>query len=129
MKSTVITLKNGRSVPETVDEPSLQPFTNYGGLPVTGATWYEVASQDGTVGLSTISPGGHFPTHEVHTTTIVNVVQGRGRIAIGDEPPRRFVGPELFVFAAGTVHDWHDIEEHTLMILVSLPTSKDQRQP
>jgi mannose-6-phosphate isomerase-like protein (cupin superfamily) len=69
-----------------------------------------------SLGLS-IWPAGSVDTQQPHTEDeVYYVVEGRGRIQVGQED--RAVGPGTVVFvAAGVDHHFHDIEE-TLGVLV-----------
>lgn len=119
MDSTVLQLANGETTVLPTDT-EWTPFTDYHGLPVTRTRWREVVSHGAVVGLCEIEPGGSFPEHTVQTTTIVQVLSGRGRIRVGAES-RPYHAPELFVFLPDTSHAWHDITETTLFLLVVVP--------
>jgi hypothetical protein len=52
------------------------------------------------------------------------IVRGRGRLGLPDGRSLAYEGPELYVFLPDTLHDWHDVEEDTLLAVCLVAESR-----
>lgn len=116
MRTTVFRVEGERVVPEVADRPVWKPYPEYGGEPLEGVQLVELLSVPGAdLQLVKISTGGSFVMHSSPDVAFCQVVRGRGKLGLPDERELDFQGPELYVFLPNTLHDWHDIEEETLL--------------
>lgn len=101
---------------EVAKEPAWQPFSEYDGEPLERVQMVEVEKLPlGEIQLVEITAGGHFAMHTSPDVAFCQIVRGKGKLGLpgGTEIP--YEGPELYVFQPGSLHDWHDIEEDTLL--------------
>jgi quercetin dioxygenase-like cupin family protein len=101
---------------DVVKEPSWQPFSEYDGQPLEGVQLVEVEKLSlGEIQLVEISAGGRFAMHTSPDEAFCQIVRGRGKLGLPGGTEISYEGPELYVFHPGSLHDWHDIEEDTLL--------------
>src|SRR5215217_6713978 len=62
-----------------------------------------------------IAAGGHFAMHASPDIAFCQVVRGRGKLGLPGGTEISYEAPELYVFHPGALHDWHDVEEDTLL--------------
>jgi quercetin dioxygenase-like cupin family protein len=101
---------------DVAEEPPWQPFSEYGGQPLERVQLVEVEKLSlGEIQLVEIAAGGRFAIHTSPDVAFCQIVRGKGMLGLpgGTEIP--YEGPELYVFHPGSLHDWHDIEEDTLL--------------
>ncbi|MGH2751654.1 MAG: hypothetical protein ACRDK3_12395 [Actinomycetota bacterium] len=65
--------------------------------------------------LVRIRSGGHFVMHTSPDVAYCQIIKGRGTLVLPEEHTISYSGPELYVFMPGTLHEWRDIEEETLL--------------
>jgi quercetin dioxygenase-like cupin family protein len=116
MRVTIFDAKDGRVSADVAVEPAWQPFAEFDRKPLRGVRLVEVRSMsNGDVQLVHIAAGGHFAMHSSPDVAFCQVVRGRGRLGLPEGQELSYEGPELYVFLPGTLHDWHDVEEDTLL--------------
>jgi quercetin dioxygenase-like cupin family protein len=116
MRTTVFELDGDRVAPRVSESPSWQPFEEYEGKPLERVRAWDIAEPPGgLLQLVEIGAGGHFAMHSSPDVAFCQIVRGRGRLGLPDGSELAYTGPELFVFLPGTLHDWHAIEEDTLL--------------
>jgi quercetin dioxygenase-like cupin family protein len=116
MRTTVFEVRSGEVVPDVREEPSWQPFEEYDGKPLERVSVLDLLEPPGVlVQLVEIAAGGHFAMHSSPDVAFCQIVRGRGKLGLPDGREVAYDGPELYVFQPGTLHDWHDVEEHTLL--------------
>jgi hypothetical protein len=49
--------------------------------------------------------------------SVVNIVTGRGVLALPGDREIPFTAPHTFVFEPNTLHGWHDITEDTVLAI------------
>jgi quercetin dioxygenase-like cupin family protein len=69
----------------------------------------------GEIQLVEIAAGGYFAMHASPDIAFCQVVRGRGKLGLPGGTEISYEAPELYVFHPGALHDWHDVEEDTLL--------------
>jgi quercetin dioxygenase-like cupin family protein len=116
MKTTVFELRSGAVVTDARDEPDWQPFEEYDGKPLERVSVQDLLEPPGAlIQLVEIAAGGSFAMHSSPDVAFCQIVRGRGRLGLPDGRELEYRAPELYVFLPGTLHDWHAVEEDTLL--------------
>lgn len=116
MRTTIFDVDKDRVAARVDESPSWQPFEEYDGKPLKGVRLVEVIEfPGGESQLVEIAAGGHFAMHTSPDVAHCQIVRGKGRLGLPDGREINYEGPELYVFTPGSLHDWHDIEEDTLL--------------
>jgi quercetin dioxygenase-like cupin family protein len=116
MRTTIFELENDRVAPHVSESPPWRPFEEYEGKPLERVRVWDIAEPlGGLLQLVEIRAGGHFAMHSSPDVAFCQIVRGRGRLGLPDGSELAYSGPELFVFLPDTLHDWHAIEEDTLL--------------
>jgi quercetin dioxygenase-like cupin family protein len=116
MRTTIFELDGDRVSPRVREAPPWQPFEEYEGKPLERVRLWDIAEpKGGLLQLVEIQAGGHFAMHSSPDVAFCQIVRGRGRLGLPDGRELAYEGPELFVFLPGTLHDWHAVEEDTLL--------------
>jgi quercetin dioxygenase-like cupin family protein len=116
MKTTVFELHSGAVATKMREEPSWQPFEEYDGKTLERVRVQDLLEPPGAlVQLVEIAAGGSFAMHSSPDVAFCQIVRGRGKLGLSDGRELDYEGPELYVFQPGTLHDWHDVEEDTLL--------------
>lgn len=127
MKTTIFRPEDNRVVSQATGEPPWQPFDEYEGKALDRVRLVEVIQVAGAeIQLVEIGEGGQFAMHSSPDVAFCQVVRGRGKLGLPDGSEVSYEGPELFVFLPNTLHDWHQIEQDTLLS-VCLVRSKTNR--
>jgi quercetin dioxygenase-like cupin family protein len=116
MRVTTFTDEGGRTGVDVSPSPAWEPFEEYDGKPLRGVRLEVVERLPlGEIQLVEIAAGGQFAMHTSPDVAFCQIVRGRGRLGLpgGAEVP--YQAPELYVFHPGSLHDWHDVEEATLL--------------
>lgn len=101
---------------EVAKEPAWQPFSEYDGKPLERVQLVEVEKLSlGEIQLVEIAAGGRFAMHTSPDVAFCQIVRGKGKLGLPGGTEISYDGPELCVFHPGSLHDWHDIEEDTLL--------------
>lgn len=116
MKTTVFELHPDAVATNVRKEPSWQPFEEYDGKTLESVRVQDLLEPPGAlVQLVEIAAGGSFAMHSSPDVAFCQIVSGRGKLGLPDGRELDYEGPELYVFQPGTLHDWHDVEEDTLL--------------
>jgi hypothetical protein len=116
MRVTTFTADGDNVRSDVVKEPSWQPFSEYDDQPLEGVQLVEVEKlRLGEIQLVEISVGGRFAMHMSPDVAFCQIVRGKGKLGLPGGTEISYEGPELYVFHPGSLHDWHDIEEDTLL--------------
>jgi quercetin dioxygenase-like cupin family protein len=116
MRTTIFELEGERVSPRVNEGSPWQPFEEYDGKPLERVRVWDISEPPGgLLQLVEIGAGGHFAMHSSPDVAFCQIVRGRGRLGLPDGRELTYEGPELFVFLPGTLHDWHSIEEDTLL--------------
>jgi quercetin dioxygenase-like cupin family protein len=116
MRTTLFELHSGTVVTDVRDEPQWQPFEEYDGQPLERVRVHDVIEPPrALVQLVELAAGGSFAMHSSPDVAFCQVVRGRGKLGLPDGRELEYSAPELYVFLPGTLHDWHDVEEDTLL--------------
>jgi quercetin dioxygenase-like cupin family protein len=116
MRTTVFELRSGAVATDTREEPSWERFEEFDGKPLERVRVQDLLEPPGAlVQLVEIAAGGHFAMHSSPDVAFCQIVRGRGKLGLPDGREVEYEGPELYVFQPGTLHDWHDVEEDTLL--------------
>ena len=116
MRTTIFELRDDDVAPRVIATPEWQPFEEYDGLPLERVRVFDVLeTRRALVQLVEIAAGGSFAMHSSPDVAFCQVVRGRGRLGLPDRRELAYEAPELYVFLPGTLHDWHAIEEDTLL--------------
>jgi quercetin dioxygenase-like cupin family protein len=96
--------------------PPWQPFDEYDGKPLEHVRLVVVERLPlGEIQLVEIAAGGHFAMHSSPDIAFCQIVRGRGKLGLPGGTEINYEAPELYVFHPGALHDWHDVEEDTLL--------------
>ena len=116
MRTTIFELRSGAVVTDVREEPDWQPFTEYDGEPLDRVRAQDLLEPPGAlIQLVEIAAGGSFAMHSSPDVAFCQVVRGRGKLGLPDGRGLAYAAPELFVFLPGTLHDWHGVQEDTLL--------------
>ena len=116
MRTTIFELRDGQVETDVVDRPGWQPLPEYDGHVLERVR--DVAVRElpqASMRLVAIGAGGSFAMHSSPDVAFCQVVRGRGRLGLPDGRVLAYEAPELYVFLPGTLHDWHDVGEDTLL--------------
>lgn len=127
MRTTVFELADGSVQARVTESPSWEPFEQFDGKPLEHVRLVELLREaHAELQLVEIAAGGRFAMHSSPMLAFCQIVRGRGRLGLPDGRSLAYEGPELYVFLPGTLHDWHDVEEDTLLA-VCLVANADPR--
>ena len=116
MRTTIFELRSGAVVTDVKEEPDWQPFTEHEGEPLDRVRAQDLLEPPGAlIQLVEIAAGGSFVMHSSPDVAFCQVVRGRGKLGLPDGRELDYAAPELFVFLPGTLHDWHCVQEDTLL--------------
>jgi quercetin dioxygenase-like cupin family protein len=116
MRTTIFELRAGSVVTDVAEQPAWEPFDEYEGKPLERVRVVDLAEPPGgLIQLVEIAAGGRFAMHSSRDVAFCQIVRGKGRLGLPDGRALPYEGPELYVFLPGTLHDWHAIEEDTLL--------------
>jgi quercetin dioxygenase-like cupin family protein len=116
MRTTVFELHSGTVITDVRDEPDWQPLEEYEGQPLKRVRVQDlIEPPNALVQLVEVAAGGSFAMHSSPDVAFCQIVHGRGKLGLPDGRELDYEGPELYVFLAGTLHDWHDVAENTLL--------------
>lgn len=116
MRTTIFDVERGAVATRISQEPAWEPFEEYDGKPLERVRLVRVIEfPGGEIQLVEIGAGGHFAMHTSPDVAHCQIVRGKGKLGLPDGTEIAFEGPELYVFLPGSLHDWHDIEEDTLL--------------
>jgi quercetin dioxygenase-like cupin family protein len=116
MRTTVFEARSGALVTDVREEPDWQPFEDYDGKPLERVRFQDLIEPRGAlIQLVEIAAGGSFAMHSSPDVAFCQIVRGRGKLGLPDERELDYQAPELYVFLPGTLHDWHAVEEDTLL--------------
>jgi quercetin dioxygenase-like cupin family protein len=125
MKVTIFELAGDDVVTHVTEMPPWKPFEEWEGEALTSVELVEL-QQVARAELQQvlIRAGGHFVMHTSPDLAWCQIVRGRGVLALPDGTELPYEGPELYVFEPGTLHEWRDITEDTLLttVLVKRPS-------
>jgi quercetin dioxygenase-like cupin family protein len=116
MRVTAFRGTDGGVGAEVSTSPTWEPFEEYDGKPLHRVRLAVVERLPlGEIQLVEIAAGGHFAMHTSPDVAFCQIVRGRGKLGLPDGAEIPYEGPELYVFHPGSLHDWHDVEEDTLL--------------
>jgi quercetin dioxygenase-like cupin family protein len=116
MRVTRFTDEANRTGVQISPSPAWEPFDEYDGKPLEGVRLTVVERLAlGEIQLVEIAAGGHFAMHASPDVAFCQVVRGQGKLGLPDGTEVAYQAPELYVFHPGALHDWHDVEQTTLL--------------
>lgn len=116
MRTTVFDTDQDSVITQVEESPPWEPFEEYDGKPLNRVRLVELIEfPGGEIQLVEIKSGGHFAMHTSPDVAHCQIVRGMGKLGLPDGREISYEGPELYVFFPGSLHDWHDIEEDTLL--------------
>ncbi len=116
MRTTIFSLRGDAVEPAVQGEAAWEPFEEYDGKPLERVRVQDLLEPPGAlIQLVEIGAGGSFAMHSSPDVAFCQVVRGRGKLGLAEGRELDYHGPELYVFLPGTLHDWHDVEEDTLL--------------
>jgi quercetin dioxygenase-like cupin family protein len=122
MRATIFELDSGAVVTDVREEPDWQPFTEYDGEPLDRVRVQDLLEPPGAlIQLVEIAARGSFAMHSSPDVAFCQVVRGRGKLGLPDGRELAYAAPELYVFLPGTRHDWHGVQEDTLLSVCLVP--------
>jgi quercetin dioxygenase-like cupin family protein len=116
MRVTTFSDEDGRTGVRVAPSPAWAPFDSYDGKPLHGVRLEVVERLPlGEIQLVEIAAGGRFAMHTSPDVAFCQIVRGRGKLGLPGGAEVAYQAPELYVFHPGSLHDWHDVEEATLL--------------
>jgi quercetin dioxygenase-like cupin family protein len=116
MRTTVFELMGNTVETEVTETLAWEPFEEYDGKPLERVRVVDIVEPPNSlIQLVEIAAGGHFAMHSSPDVAFCQIVRGRGKLGLPDGREVAYQGPELYVFLPGTLHDWHAIEDDTLL--------------
>jgi quercetin dioxygenase-like cupin family protein len=116
MRTTIFTAKDGQVSVDTRERPGWEPLGDYEGKPLVHVRMAELAQvKHAEMQTFEIGAGGSFAMHASPDVAFCQIVRGRGRLGLPDGREIAYQAPELYVFLPGSLHDWHAVEEDTLL--------------
>jgi quercetin dioxygenase-like cupin family protein len=116
MRTTIFELHGEAVEPRVAERSGWRAMEEYEGKPLERVRSVDVLERPrALVQLVEIAAGGSFAMHSSPDVAFCQIVRGRGRLGLPDGREVAYAAPELYVFLPGTLHDWHDIEEDTLL--------------
>jgi quercetin dioxygenase-like cupin family protein len=116
MKTTIFELHDGTVEASVTELPDWRPMDEYDGKPLDNVRYVDLLEPPhALVQLVEISAGGSFAMHASPDVAFCQIIRGRGKLGLHDGRELPYAAPELYVFLPGTLHDWHDVEEDTLL--------------
>jgi quercetin dioxygenase-like cupin family protein len=116
MRVTTFTDEGNRTGVRVSASPAWEPFDQYDGKPLEGVRLVVVERLSlGEIQLVEIAAGGHFAMHASPDIAFCQVVRGRGKLGLPGGTAVSYQAPELYVFHPGALHDWHDVEQTTVL--------------
>ncbi|MGH2776999.1 MAG: hypothetical protein ACRDJT_16425 [Actinomycetota bacterium] len=116
MKATIYGVQESRVTREVIPEPDWKKFSSYDGKTLVLVDLVELRSvRNAELQMVRIRRDGHFVMHSSPDVAFCQIVAGRGSLIL---PGNQIVGynaPELYVFMPGSLHEWSDIQEDTLL--------------
>jgi quercetin dioxygenase-like cupin family protein len=113
---TTFTDEANRTGVHVSPSPAWEPFDEYDGRPLEGVRLMVVERLAlGEIQLVEIAAGGHFAMHASSDVAFCQVVRGQGKLGLPGGTEVAYRAPELYVFHPGALHDWHDVEQTTLL--------------
>ncbi len=129
MRTTVFELAGERVEPRVREAPDWRLFAEYDGEPLEGVRLVELLAHPGArLQLVEIAAGGRFAMHSSPDVAFCQIVRGRGKLGLPDGRALDYHGPELYVFLPDTLHDWHDIQEDTLLAVCIVAQTEEAGQ-
>lgn len=97
-------------------EPAWKTFAEVDGQPLTDVDLAELGEVPGAeFQLVRLRAGGYFAMHTSPETAFCQIIEGAGTLGLPDGRGVNYNGPELFIFNPGTLHEWRDVTEDTLL--------------
>lgn len=116
MRATIFELHSGAVVADVREEPDWRSFAEYDGEPLDRVRVQDLLEASGAlIQLVEIAAGGSFAMHSSPDVAFCQVVRGRGKLGLPGGRELDYAAPELYVFLPGTLHDWHGVQEDTLL--------------
>lgn len=123
MRTTIFQLVDGRVRPASETDHQFRELREFDGSPAERVAIHELETL-GAVELQLVQilVGGHFPIHSSDKLAFCQVVAGAGRLGLPDGAFLDYRAPETYVFHPGTLHEWRDIMEDTVLSVALIPT-------
>jgi quercetin dioxygenase-like cupin family protein len=116
MRVTTFTVSGEDVNASTEEHPGWQPYEEYDGQPLEDVRLVEISQvREAEFQLVEIKAGGSFVMHTSPDVAFCQIIRGRGKLGLPGDREVEYQGPELYIFHPGSYHDWHDIEEDTLL--------------
>ncbi|MGH2429788.1 MAG: hypothetical protein ACRDGV_13080 [Candidatus Limnocylindria bacterium] len=122
MRVTVFGIDGGEVSADVREAPELDPVPDLDGRPLRGVRVHRIEDRgEVELQLVEIAAGGGYVMHSSPKLAFCHIVRGRGKLGLPSGRALAYAGPETYVFHPGTLHDWHDIEEDTLLAVAIVP--------
>jgi quercetin dioxygenase-like cupin family protein len=116
MRTTIFHRRGDGVGADVATSPDWRPFKEYDGRPLARVKLVELIQPPrAELQLVEIATRGHFTMHSSPDLAFCQIVRGKGKLGLPDGIELYYEGPELYVFLPGTLHDWHDVEQDTLL--------------
>lgn len=99
-----------------IPEPDWKKFSSYDGKTLELVDLVELRRvRNAELQMVRIRRGGHFAMHSSPDVAFCQIVTGRGCLILPEDQIVAYKAPELYVFMPGSLHEWGDIQEDTLL--------------
>lgn len=116
MRVTTFTVSGVDVHASAEQRPGWKLFEEYDGQSLKDVRLVEISQVPGAeFQLVEIKAGGNFVMHTSPDVAFCQIIRGRGKLGLPGDKEVEYRGPELYIFYPGSYHDWHDIEEDTLL--------------
>jgi len=116
MRTTIFEIEGSQVALRRRETLDWEPFDEYDGQPLKAVELIELEQvPNAELQLVRIRTGGHFLMHTSPDVAYCQIIEGRGTLNLPGERTVSYAGPELYVFMPGSLHEWRDIEEDTLL--------------
>ena len=116
MKVTIYGVQGSKVTKEVIPEPDWKKFSSYDGKALELVDLVELRSvANAELQMVRIRRDGHFVMHSSPDVAFCQIVAGRGSLILPRSEIVEYTAPELYVFMPGSLHEWRDIQEDTLL--------------
>lgn len=116
MKVTIYEVEGSKVAKDVIPEPDWREFSSYDGKALDLVDLVELRTvANAELQMVRIRRDGHFVMHSSPEVAFCQIVAGRGSLILPGNQIVKYAAPELYVFMPGSLHEWRDIQEDTLL--------------
>lgn len=116
MKVTIYEVEGSKVAKDVIPEPDWKEFSSYDNKALDRVDLVELRTvANAELQMVRIRRDGHFVMHSSPDVAFCQIVAGRGSLILPGDQIVKYTAPELYVFMPGSLHEWRDIQEDTLL--------------